>query len=112
VNRSIFPRRSTLRPDLIAAEISSKTVVDVNSDSVVSLQDLPAAFEMSDKWVELEKQAFALMDTASGRKVDQKEKDRKTSYEGSRIKIHVRSVHGIRSAHQGIQRGLFRGTLQ
>jgi hypothetical protein len=52
---------------LIAAEISSNTTVDINSDSVVPLHGLPAAFEMSDKWVELEeKQAFALMDTASG----------------------------------------------
>jgi hypothetical protein len=87
--------------------------VDVNSDSVVSLHGLPAAFALSDKWVELEeKQASALMDTTSGCEVDQKEKDRKTSYEGSRIKTHVRSVHGIRSPHRGIQRGLFRGILQ
>jgi hypothetical protein len=99
-------RHSTLRPDLIAAEIGSKTVVDVcayiallrngaqNSDSVVSLHDLPAAFEMSDKWVELEeKQAFALMDAASGWEVDQKEKDRKDILR--RIKNRKRPIKGV-----------------
>jgi hypothetical protein len=75
--------------------------VDVNSDLVLT------AFELSDKWVELEeKQASTLMDTTSGCEVDQKEKDRKTSYKGSRIKTHIRSVHGIRSPHRGVQRSL------
>jgi hypothetical protein len=83
-------RHSTLRPDLIAAEISSKTVADVcgyiallrngaqKSEARVSLHDLPAALEMSDKWVEFEeKEAFALIDAAAGWEMDQKEKDRK-----------------------------------
>ena len=83
-------RHSTLRPDLIAAEIGSKTVVDVcgyiallrngarKSETEISLQDLPAALEMSDKWIEFEeKQAFVLIDAAAGWEVDQKEEEKK-----------------------------------
>ena len=83
-------RHSALRPDLIAAEIGSKTVVDVcgyiallrtgaqKSDMEVLLRSLPAALEMSDRWVAFEEtQAVALIDAAAGWEVDQKGKDRK-----------------------------------
>ena len=83
-------RHSTLRPDLIAAEIGTKTIVDVcgyiallrngaqMSETQVSLHDLPAALEMSHKWIEFEeKQAFILIDATAGWEVDQKEMDRK-----------------------------------
>jgi hypothetical protein len=82
-------RHSPLRPDLIAAEIRTKTLVDVcgyiallrngaqKSETEVSLHDLPAALEMSDNWIEFEeKQAFVLIDAVAGWEVDQKEKDR------------------------------------
>ena len=82
-------RHSPLRPDLIAAEIRTKTLVDVcgyiallrngaqKSETGVSLHDLSAALEMSDNWIEFEeKQAFVLIDAVAGWEVDQKEKDR------------------------------------
>jgi hypothetical protein len=98
-------RHSTLRPDLIAVEIGTKTTVDVcgyiallrngaqKSEAVISLHDLPAALEMSDKWIEFEeKQAFVLIDAAAGWEVDQKEKDRKEILH--KIKDRKRPIKG------------------
>ena len=88
-------RHSPLRPDLIAAEIRTKTVVDVcgyiallrdgaqKSETGISLLDLPAALEMSDRWIEFEeKQALVLIDAVAGWEVDQKEKDREEVLQG------------------------------
>lgn len=99
-------RHSTLRPDLIAAEICSKTVVDVcgyiallrngsqKSETEVSPYDLPAALEMSDKWIEFEeKQAFVLIDAAAGWEADQKEMDRKEILR--KIKDRKKPVKGV-----------------
>ncbi len=82
-------RHSPLRPDLMAAEIRTKTLVDVcgyiaqlrdgaqKSETGISLLDLPAALEMSDSWIEFEeKQAVVLIDAVAGWEVDQKEMDR------------------------------------
>ena len=83
-------RHSPLRPDLIAAEIPTKTLVDVcgyigllrdgaqKSETGISLLDLPAALEMSDNWIGFEEeQALILTDAMAGWEVDQKIKDRK-----------------------------------
>ena len=98
-------RHSPLRPDLIAAEIRTKTVVDVcgyiallrngaqKSETEVSLHDLPAALEMSDNWIEFEeKQAFVLIDAVAGWEVDQKEKNRKET---------LRSIKGRKKPIKG-----------
>lgn len=87
-------RHSHLRPDLIAAEIHTKTLVDVcgyiallrdgaqKSETGISLLELPAALEMSDRWIDFEeKQAFALIDAGAGWEVDQKEKGREDALE-------------------------------
>ncbi|KAI0917108.1 hypothetical protein AcW1_007610 [Taiwanofungus camphoratus] len=65
---------SRLRPDLIAEEVKTKTVVDVcvyldlleegcaNTPSAVQRKDLPTALEVSDDWIALEEQkALALV---------------------------------------------------
>ena len=99
-------RHSTLRPDLIAADIGSKTVVDVcgyiallrngarKSELGVSLHELPAALEMSDKWIAFEEeQALVLMDAVTGWEVDQKEKVRKGILH--RMKDRKKPVKGV-----------------
>ena len=83
-------RHSPLRPDLIAAEIRTKTLVDVcgyitllrdgaqKSEMGISLFDLPAALEMSDNWIGFEEeQALILTAAMAGWELDQKEMDRK-----------------------------------
>ena len=83
-------RHSPLRPDLIAAEIRTKTLVDVcgyitllrdgaqTSEMGISLLDLPAALEMSDNWIGFEEeQALILTAAMAGWELDQKEMDRK-----------------------------------
>ena len=98
-------RHSPLRPDLIAAEIRTKTLVDVcgyiallrngaqKSETGVSLHDLPAALEMSDHWIEFEeKQAFVLIDAVAGWEVHQKEKDRKETLQN--IKDRKKPIKG------------------
>ena len=85
-------RHSALRPDLIAAGIGGKTAVGVcayaallrggaqapETETRVSLQGLPVALEMSDKWIAFEEQqAAALGDAAAHWEVARKDVDRK-----------------------------------
>lgn len=88
-------RHSSLRPDLIAAEIRTKTLVDVcgyiallrdgaqKLETGISLLDLPVALEVSDNWIGFEEeQALILTDAMAGWEADQKEKDRKEDLQG------------------------------
>ena len=98
---------SALRPDLIAAEIGSKTAVDVcahaallrggaqatETEPGISLQGLPAALEVSDKWIAFEEQqAAALGDAAAHWEVAREDVDRKETLR--RFKERKKPVRG------------------